>query len=186
MYTLRVAGLTRRLRYFPLGNGLYIAGLVMLGDAELTVRCAEELLKICPPYDHLITAEAKSVPLAHEMARQRGDAAYFVARKQQKLYMSDTLSVEVRSITTAARQTLYIDGSDVTKISGKRILIVDDVISTGESIAALERLVGMAGGSVTGRAAVLAEGDAAKRGDIVFLAPLPLFTEADVMGGGTG
>jgi len=184
-YTLHVAGLTRRLRYFPLGNGLYIAGFVMFGDIELTERCAAELLKVCPAYDVLITAESKGVPLAYEMARQRGDGTYLVARKQKKLYMSDVFTADVQSITTAARQTLYLDGADAVKIRGRRVLIVDDVISTGGSVATVERLIETAGGSVAGRAAVLAEGDAAKRKDIVYLAPLPLFTETDVGDGGS-
>ncbi|MCL2003441.1 MAG: adenine phosphoribosyltransferase [Oscillospiraceae bacterium] len=182
-YTLSVAGLTRQLRYFPLGDGLYIAGFVMFGDIELTVRCAEALLKVCPPYDILITAESKGIPLAYEMARQRGDLTYLVARKQPKLYMSDVLSAEVQSITTAARQTLHIDGADAAKIKGRRVLIVDDVISTGESIAAVEHLIELAGGTVAGRAAVLAEGGAIGREDIVSLAPLPLFNESEVFGG---
>jgi adenine phosphoribosyltransferase len=179
-YELNVAGLTRQLRYFPLVKGLYIAGFVMFGDIELTERCAGELLKICPPYDMLITAESKGVPLAYEMAKQNGDGTYLVARKQQKLYMSDTFSAEVQSITTADRQTLYLDGTDAAKIKGRRILIVDDVISTGGSIATVEQLIMKAGGEVAGRAAVLAEGDAIDRTDIVYLAPLPLFTEEEV------
>ncbi|MCL1806358.1 MAG: adenine phosphoribosyltransferase [Oscillospiraceae bacterium] len=179
-YTLHVAGLTRRLRYFPLGSGLYIAGFVMFGDIELTVRCAEELLKLCPEYDVLITAESKGVPLAYEMAKQHGDDTYLVARKQKKLYMTDISSAEVQSITTEVRQTLYLDGADAAKIEGKRILIVDDVISTGGSMAVVEKLIGQAGGTVAGRAAVLAEGDAIEREDIVYLAPLPLFTEKEV------
>jgi adenine phosphoribosyltransferase len=181
-YTLHVAGLTRQLGYFPLGEGMYIAGFVMFGDIELTVRCAEALLKVCPPYDILITAESKGIPLAYEMARQRGDLTYLVARKQKKLYMSGVLSAEVRSITTDALQTLIIDSSDAAKIKGRRVLIIDDVISTGESIAAVERLIEKAGGTVAGRAAVLAEGDAIGRADITYLTPLPLFTEEEVLG----
>lgn len=179
-YTLKVAGLTRQLRYFPLTDKLYIAGFVMFGDVELTVRCAEELLKICPPYDMMIVAESKGVPLVYEMARQNGDETYLVARKQKKLYMSDVFSVEVQSITTEARQMLYLDWADAAKIKGKRVLIVDDVISTGGTIATVERLIEKAGGEIAGRAAVLAEGDAIERKDIVYLAPLPLFTEKDV------
>lgn len=179
-YTLRVAGLTRQLHYFPLTEKLYIAGFVMFGDVELTERCAAELLKICPPYDMLIVAESKGVPLAYEMAKQNGDEIYFVARKQKKLYMRDIFSVEVQSITTEAMQTLYLDGADAAKIRGRRILVVDDVISTGGTISTVERLIEKAGGIVAGRAAVLAEGDAIERKDIVYLAPLPLFTEEDV------
>ncbi|MCL2019012.1 MAG: adenine phosphoribosyltransferase [Oscillospiraceae bacterium] len=181
-YALKVAGLTRKLRYFPLGDGLYIAGFIMFGDVELTVRCAEELLKKCPQYDILVTAETKGIPLVYEMARQRGDETYIVARKQKKLYMSDFVSTIVNSITTQTPQTLYLDGTDAEKIRGKRVLIIDDVISAGETIAALERLITESGGTVVGYAAVLAEGDAVKRSDIIYLAPLPLFTEEEVLG----
>lgn len=174
-YEIKVAGLTRRLPLCPLGNGLQIAGFVIFGDPELTVCCARELLKAAPEYDYLITAEAKGIPLAHEMARQRGDARYFVARKAKKLYMTDIFSVEVRSITTDAVQHLYIDGQDAALMRGKRILIVDDVISTGKSLSAVEELVRSAGGNIVGRLAILAEGDAASREDIAYLEKLPLF-----------
>lgn len=174
-YTLRVAGLTRELNLYPIGGGLHIAGFVMIGDVELTERCAEELLAIAPDYDYLITAESKGIPLCCTMARQHGDCIYFVARKQQKLYMRDCLSVPVNSITTAGGQWLFMDGGDAEKLRGKRVLIVDDVVSTGESLHAVERLVEMAGGIITGRMTVLAEGDAVKREDLTYLAPLPLF-----------
>ena len=179
-YPLAVAGLERALPFYPLGNGLYIAGFVLLGDVELTVHCAAALLKICPEYDCIVTPETKSIPLAAEMARQRKDARYIVARKQKKLYMRDPISAELKSITTEARQHLYLDGDDAQAIRGRRILIVDDVISTGESLAAVESLVQTAGGIVAGRAAVLAEGRAADRPDILFLAPLPLFSAEEV------
>lgn len=179
-YQLKVAGVTRLLPLFPVGDDLYIAGFLMMGDVELTVNCARELLKICPDYDIIITPETKSIPLAAEMARQRGDLAYVVARKQVKLYMRDVLEAEVKSITTEAAQRLYLDGQDSDMLKNRRVLIVDDVISTGNSLAAVEHLVEKAGGIVTARAAVLAEGDAVKRSDIIVLEPLPLFTKKDI------
>ncbi len=174
-YTLNVAGLKRDLPICPVSDALSIAGFVIFGDYELTEACARELIKKIPEHDYIITAEAKGIPLAHEMARQLGEKKHFVARKNIKVYMVDPISVEVRSITTQKQQTLYIDGADAQLMKGKKILIVDDVISTGESLAAVEKLVTEAGGIVCGRAAILAEGDAAKRDDIVFLEELPLF-----------
>lgn len=175
-HTIEVAGLKRDLELFPVSDKLKIAAFILLGDAELTVHCAEALLRIAPEYDYMLTAEAKSIPLIHEMARQSGAARYFVARKRVKVYMGRALETEVRSITTAGVQKLYLPEEDAVLMRGKRILIVDDVISTGESLAALERLVANAGATVAGRMAVLAEGGAAKRTDIRVLAPLPLFT----------
>jgi len=148
---------------------------VIFGDAPLTVACAQELLKKAPPYDYLITAEAKGIPLAHEMARQRGDDLYFVARKHPKLYMTGVFDVAVHSITTDADQHLYLDTADAEKIKGKRILLVDDVISTGESIQAVEELIERAGGTVAGKMSILAEGAAQLREDIVYLEKLPVF-----------
>ena len=142
---------------------------------ELTVRSAAELLKIAPEHDYMITAEAKGIPLIHEMARQSGQTEYFIARKVPKLYMTGVFEATVHSITTAKEQHLYLDAAEAEKIRGKRILIVDDVISTGESLHAVETLVEKAGGNIVGRMAVLAEGDAAKRDDIRFLKKLPLF-----------
>lgn len=147
----------------------------IFGDPELTVACAKELLAKAPEYDYLITAEAKGIPLAHEMARQNGDKKYFLARKGPKLYMRNILSVAVKSITTAKEQHLYLDGADAELMKGKRILLVDDVISTGESLSALEALVEKAGGIICGRMAILAEGDAQERDDLVYLEKLPLF-----------
>lgn len=175
-YEMRVAGLPRKLPICPLNENLSIAGFVIFGDQELTVACAEALLRLAPDYDYLITAEAKGIPLAHEMARQRGDARYLVARKATKLYMTDVFGVEVRSITTDRVQHLYIDGEDAALMKGKRILVVDDVISTGKSLRAVEELVHAAGGIVCGRMAILAEGDAADRDDILYLEKLPLFS----------
>ena len=175
VYHMNVAGLWRDLPICKVTDDLYIAGFVIFGDQELTVACARELLKKAPEYDYLITAEAKGIPLAHEMARQAGDAKYFLARKAPKLYMTGVFEASVRSITTAKDQTLYLDTADAELMKGKRILIVDDVISTGESLAALEALVEKAGGVICGRMAILAEGEAQDREDLVYLEKLPLF-----------
>lgn len=172
---MRIAGLERDLPICPVSDTLSIAGFVIFGDPELTVACAKELLAKAPEYDYLITAEAKGIPLAHEMARQNGDKKYFLARKSPKLYMRNILSVAVKSITTAKEQHLYLDGADAELMKGKRILLVDDVISTGESLSALEALVEKAGGIICGRMAILAEGDAQERDDLVYLEKLPLF-----------
>ena len=174
-YRMTVAGLERDLPICKVSDTLSIAGFVIFGDQELTVACAQELLKRAPEYDYLITAEAKGIPLAHEMARQHGDAKYILARKGPKLYMRDILDVSVRSITTAKEQHLYLDGADAQLMQGKKILIVDDVISTGESLSALEALVEKAGGEICGRMAILAEGEAQDREDLVYLEKLPLF-----------
>ena len=174
-YRMNVAGLERDLPICPVNDKLYIAGFVIFGDQELTVACARELLKRAPEYDYIITAEAKGIPLAHEMARQAGDAKYILARKGPKLYMRDIFEVSVQSITTAKEQHLYLDGADAELMKGKNILLVDDVISTGESLRALEALVEKAGGNICGRLAILAEGDAQDREDLVYLEKLPLF-----------
>ena len=182
-YKMNVAGLTRYLPICPLNDKLSIAGFVIFGDQELTVECARELLKRAPEYDYIITAEAKGIPLAHEMARQAGNSKYILARKGPKLYMRDIFSVTVNSITTAKEQKLYLDGADAALMQGKRILIVDDVISTGESLKALEALVEKAGGIICGRMAILAEGDAQTREDLIYLEKLPLFhPDGTVMG----
>lgn len=175
VYRMKVAGLERELPICKVTDSLYIAGFIIFGDQELTVACARELLKKAPEYDYLITAEAKGIPLAHEMARQAGDAKYFLARKAPKLYMTGVFEASVKSITTAKEQTLYLDVADAELMKGKRILIVDDVISTGESLSALEHLVEKAGGNIVGRMAILAEGDAQDREDLVYLEKLPLF-----------
>ena len=174
-YRMTIAGLERDLPICPVTDTLSIAGFVIFGDQELTVACARELLKKAPEYDYIITAEAKGIPLAHEMARQAGDKKYILARKGPKLYMRDIFDVAVRSITTAKEQHLYLDGADAELMAGKRILIVDDVISTGESLSALEALVAKAGGIICGRMAILAEGDAQDRDDLIYLEKLPLF-----------
>ena len=174
-YKMNIAGLERQLPICKVTDQLYIAGFVIFGDQELTVACARDLLKIAPEYDYILTAEAKGIPLAHEMARQAGRAKYILARKAPKLYMRDVFGVTVQSITTAKEQKLYLDGADAELIKGKRILIVDDVISTGESLAALEVLVEKAGGIVCGKMAILVEGDAQDREDLLYLEKLPLF-----------
>ncbi len=175
-YRMNIAGVERDLPLCPLNDQLSIGAFVMFGDPELTTACAEAMLKIAPAYDYLITAEAKGIPLVHEMARLAGNQHYFLARKTPKLYMTGVMEVTVHSITTAHEQKLYIDTADAEIIKGKRILVVDDVISTGASLAAVEQLVEEAGGIVCGRMAVLAEGDACKRDDIIYLEKLPLFT----------
>lgn len=174
-FTLNVAGLTRLLPICELNDKLSIAGFVMLGDYELTSACAKALNEKLPEHDYMIAPEAKSIGLINEMARLSGEKKHFVARKGLKAYMTDPINVTVNSITTAKEQTLYIDGKDAEMMRGKRIVIVDDVISTGESLKAVEELVQRAGGIVVGRAAVLAEGDAADRTDIIYLEKLPLF-----------
>lgn len=173
-YTMKIAGLQRSLRMCPINEKLDIAAFIMFSDVEVTVESAKALLAKAPDFDVILTAECKGIPLAYEMARQSGKP-YVVARKSVKLYMQDVVSVAVKSITTAQEQTLHLDGIKAELLSGKRVLIVDDVISTGESLMALEKLTAAAGGEVAGRAAVLAEGDAADRDDLIFLEKLPLF-----------
>ena len=175
-YAMNIAGLDRKLPICPVNENLSIAAFVIFGDQELTVAAAAELLKKAPEYDYLITAEAKGIPLIHEMARQHGDAKYMLARKGPKLYMRDIIEVEVDSITTVKKQKLYLDGYDAEMMKGKRILIVDDVISTGNSLRAIEALVNAAGGNIVGRMSILAEGDAIDREDLIYLEKLPLFT----------
>ncbi len=174
-YNMNIAGLDRALPICRVNDNLYIAGFVIFGDPELTTACAKALLAKAPEYDYLITAEAKGIPLVHEMARLKDNQKYMLARKGPKLYMTNILSVSVQSITTAKEQRLYLDGADAALMKGKRVLIVDDVISTGESLHALEELVKQAGGEVCGKMAILAEGDAIDRDDIIYLEPLPLF-----------
>ena len=174
-YTMHVAGLTRQLPICPLSDSLQIAAFVIFGDVELTCACAKALLEKAPEFDYMVAPEAKAIPLVHEMARQGGRIEYFLVRKKKKAYMNGVFEAVDHSITTEGEKKLYMDGSDAAKIKGKRILILDDVISTGGSLAAVENLVEQAGGDVVGRMAILAEGDAAKRKDIIFLEKLPLF-----------
>lgn len=182
-HTMTIAGLQRDLPICRVTDDLYIGAFVIFGDCELTQACAAELLKRAPEYDYIITAESKGIPIAYEMARQAGDRKWLLARKGAKLYMQNVFGVEVKSITTAAVQKLYLDGADAALMQGKRILIVDDVISTGESLRALEELVSKAGGEIVGRMAILAEGDAQKRDDLIYLEKLPLFNaKGEVIG----
>lgn len=173
-YKMTIAGLERELPICPLNDKIDIAAFVMFSDVELTVKTASALLSKSPYFDIILTAESKGIPLAYEMARQ-SSKKYVVARKSVKLYMTDPISVSVKSITTAAEQTLYLSQEKAAMLKGKKVLIVDDVISTGESLRSLEELVHAAGGIISGRSAVLAEGDAADRKDICFLEKLPLF-----------
>ncbi len=172
-YKLEVAGLVRHLPISKIDDSLSIAAFIMFGDVELTIACAKALIDKVPEFDVIVTAEAKAIPLAYEMSRQSGKK-YIPARKGKKLYMADPIVVEVQSITTEDRQTLCIDRPDLEYLNGKRVLIVDDVISTGGSLKAMEKIVEQSSGTIVARSAVLAEGNAAKRDDIVFLAPLPL------------
>ena len=173
-YEMDIAGLKRDLPLCKLSDDLCIGAFVIFGDVELTEHCAKELLKRAPEFDYLIAPEAKSIPLVYEMSKQSGKK-YFLARKKAKAYMSGVFEVKVQSITTFGVQTLCIDVADAEAMKGKRIVIIDDVISTGESLRAMEELVKKAGGNIVGKMAVLAEGGAIERHDITVLAPLPLF-----------
>lgn len=175
VYSLSVAGCKRDLPLCKVSENLSIAAFIMFGDIELTVNTSKELLKMCPDHDILITAEAKGIPLCYEMARQN-NKKYVIARKGVKLYMHNPVHVKVKSITTERLQNLYLSEADFDSINNKRVLIVDDVVSTGESLTAIETLVNKAGGNVVGKACVLAEGDASKRDDIIFLESLPVFS----------
>lgn len=172
---MTVAGLTRKLPMFRVNDNISIAAFIIFGDVELTVESAKALLKKIPEHDIMITAEAKSIPLIHEMARQSGVNDYVIARKKPKVYMSEIIETTVNSITTQSEQKLYLGKDEADKLKGRRVLIVDDVISTGESLAALEALVNAVGGNIVGKAAILAEGSAAGRDDITYLERLPLF-----------
>lgn len=173
-YNIKIAGLERNLKRFPVSDSLDIAAFILFGDTEITIAASTELLKKVPEFDIILTPEAKSIPLAYEMSRQSGKP-YVVARKGMKVYLGEPVKVEVRSITTDRVQTLYLGSDEVELMKGKKVLIVDDVISTGESLVATRKLVAEAGGIEVAAAAVLAEGDAADRKDIIFLEPLPLF-----------
>lgn len=173
-YNIKIAGIERKLKRFPVSDSLDIAAFILFGDTEITIAASTELLKKVPEFDIILTPEAKSIPLAYEMSRQSGKP-YVVARKGMKVYLGEPVKVEVRSITTDRVQTLYLGSDEVELMKGKKVLIVDDVISTGESLVATRKLVAEAGGIEVAAAAVLAEGDAADRKDIIFLEPLPLF-----------
>ena len=173
-YNINIAGVERELEMFPVNDKVDIAAFIMFGDVEVTVKAAEALLKKCPEHDVVVSAEAKGIPLCYEMAKQ-GCGEYIIARKSVKVYMRNPVGVEDNSITTSEVQRLFLGESDVEFLKGKRVLIVDDVISTGESLAALEKLIEKTEAKIVGKAAVLAEGDAKDRDDIIFLEPLPLF-----------
>lgn len=174
-YTLKVAGITRELPIMQISDSLAIASFVILGDSEIVTKSAPLIERKLPEVDYIVTAEAKGIPLAHELCRLRRLPRYVVARKSIKPYMSNPITDVVVSITTQKKQMLCLDGKDAEMLKGKRIALIDDVISTGESLAAIERLVEKAGGRIVAKAAILAEGDAAKREDITFLEELPLF-----------
>ncbi len=174
-YKMNIAGCERALPLCPINDELYIGAFVIFGDPELTTACAKALLEKAPDYDYMITAESKGIPIVHEMARLAGNQKYFLARKKPKLYMTGVFEATVRSITTEGEQKLYLDTADAELMRGKRILIVDDVISTGESLKALEVLVEKTGAEIVGKMAILAEGDAINRKDLIYLEPLPLF-----------
>ena len=174
-YSIDIAGMKRDLKLFPVNEDMMIAAFVIFGDVEITGHAARELLARAPEFDLIVTAEAKSIPLVYEMARQAGMNDYIIARKGIKVYMEDVVTVSVNSITTMQTQTLYLGRDEADRIRGKRVLIVDDVISTGESLIALEKLVDSAGGTPVAKMAVLAEGDAFDRDDIIVLGKLPLF-----------
>ncbi len=175
VYKMKVAGVERDLPLCPIGENLNIGAFVLFGDVELTEKCAEALAARAPEHDLMITAESKGIPLIHAMARHLGENRYVLARKSVKLYMKNVIKCETQSITTAQKQVLYIDGDDADFMKGKRVLIVDDVISTGGSLLSLENLVTQAGGEIVGKMTILAEGDATERDDIVYLEKLPLF-----------
>lgn len=174
-HRMTIAGCERELPLCPLNDELMIAAFVIFGDPELTTACAKELLDKAPEYDYLISAEAKGIPLVHEMARLAGNQRYFLGRKSPKLYMTGVMEVEVHSITTAKEQKLYLDTADAALMKGKRILLVDDVVSLGDSMHALEELVHEAGGIICGKMTILAEGGACEREDLIYLEKLPLF-----------
>ena len=173
-YRMKIAGLERELPLCPVNDKLDIAAFIIFGDVEMTVAACAELLQKCPAFDYILTPEAKGIPLAYELSRQSGKP-YIIARKGAKLYMKNPVSVHVRSITTDSMQTLFLDEAEGERMRGKRVLILDDVISTGESLSAVEALLAKFDAQIVGKAAVLAEGDAAKRKDIIFREELPLF-----------
>ena len=182
-YEVDIAGMKRNLKLFHVADDLQIAAFILYGDVEITKHAARELLNKAPEFDIMLTSASKSIPLIYEMASQAGRNEYIVALKAQKVYMGEPLTADVSSITTFQRQKIYVGEDDAAKMKGKRILIVDDVISTGQSLRALESLAEKAGGEIVAKMAVLAEGDAYDREDITVLGKLPLFDgEGKVIG----
>ena len=173
-YEITIAGCKRRLKKFAVNDKIDIAAFILFGDVEITEKSAEALLAKLPEFDVILTPEAKSIPLAYEMSRQSGKK-YVVARKVMKVYMGNALSVDDQSITTKGMQKLYLGEDDAAELKGKRVVVLDDVISTGGSLNAVVALAEQAGSDIVAKCAVLSEGDANDRDDIIVLGNLPLF-----------
>jgi len=178
-YPVQVGGVSRQLPLFEVAPGLRIAVLNILGDTELVQACASVLAQKLQavPHDLLVTAEAKSIPLIHALSVANGDRRYVVLRKAYKPYMGETLKAETVSITTGAPQTLYMDEKDRALVDGKRIVLIDDVISTGSTLKGMRQLIDQAGGEVVGEAAVFTEGDPGDWDGVIALGHLPLFKD---------
>ena len=174
-YCLKVAGLKRELPFVDINEELAFASFVVISDTELVSFAGKLLAEKIGECDAIVTAEAKGIALSYEISRQLGHKSFIVARKSEKSYMKDTIETSVKSITTVTKQHLYLDGSDIEKIRGRKVCLIDDVVSTGQSLAALEELVIKAGADVVQKACILAEGEAADRNDIIYLEKLPLF-----------
>ena len=176
-YAVEVAGLKRDLRLFEIKPGLKIAILNILGDAEFVQACAKESAQKLKgtEYDLLVTAEAKSIPLAYALAVET-KKPYVVLRKAYKPYMGDALKAETLSITTGQPQTLILDEKDVELMKGKKVVIVDDVISTGSTLQGMKMVIDKAGATVVAEAAIFTEGDRAQWMHIIALGHLPVFT----------
>ncbi len=176
-YSIDIAGVHRELTLFEIKPGLRIAILNILGDTELVTACSQALAAklAAVEYDLLVTAEAKSIPLAHGLSYET-HKPYVVLRKSYKPYMGDALQVETLSITTGQPQTLYLDEKDRELITGKKVVIVDDVISTGSTLQGMRLLLQKAGAQVVAEAAILTEGERAKWGSIISLGHLPVFS----------
>jgi adenine phosphoribosyltransferase len=177
-YAVEIAGVKRQLRLFEIKPGLKIAILNILGDTELTQACARALAQRLDPntYDVLVTAEAKSIPLAYALAVET-NKPYVILRKSYKPYMRNALQAETLSITTGQPQTLFLDEKDRQLVDGKRIAIIDDVISTGSTLQGMRMLIQRGGGTVTAEAAIFTEGERARWANVIALGHLPLFTE---------
>lgn len=176
-YTVDIKGYKADLPILPLPNGISICFFNLHGNQEMTEHCGKELAKLLHGCDIVLTAESKGLQLSHVIARELGQKYYAVCRKSKKLYMQDGIETSVKSITTGGTQTLYLSKHDADLLKGKKVAIVDDVVSTGGSLKGLEQIVNLAGGTVYKKAFVLAEGDAAERDDIVYLAKIPIITD---------